>query len=158
MPEITQALVALLMVRGETCFPVLPYHAGVTRAAREQVQIGLRNLPHGLLSKRWADLQFAHYQQTEQRRSGRKWEADVIKQLWLMSFKMWEHQNSVLHSDENLRAQRKVRQLNSKIITEHNRGTLGLAPDGQRLMKEGLAATLAKTHACGEWLVPSWPD
>jgi hypothetical protein len=45
----------------------------------------------------WTDLQDEYYQHIRSRRKGRQWLAKIIRQIWLVSWDMWNLRNKALH-------------------------------------------------------------
>ncbi len=84
-------------------------------ALRDQRSIDPYGLPDGLISSKWTPIQARHYQSTGSRRSAPKWAASLVKELWLIGFKMWEHRNTVKFSDESFANRRLSRQVNGRI-------------------------------------------
>ena len=93
-------------------------------AFRSQMLIGCQGLLEGRLSTHWAVLQQQHFHRIGSRRSSRLWASRLIQQLILIGFYMWEHRNSVRHSDDNVNYRERSRQVNERIHSQFDMGPM----------------------------------
>ena len=92
-------------------------------AFRSQMLIGCQGLLEGRLSTHWAVLQQQHFHRIGSRRSSRLWASRLTQQLILIGFYMWEHRNSVQHSDDNVNLRERSRLVNDRIHSQFDMGT-----------------------------------
>ncbi len=78
---------------------------------KQQADIGWNLFLEGWIAKEWELVQQAYYQLIQSRRTGKRWLISIIKKLWQVAWDMWDHQNQILHEEENAVAQRILRQL-----------------------------------------------
>lgn len=67
------------------------------QASEEQAAIGWGAFLDGFLSPLWVELQQRYLLSIGSRRSGHRWVAGLIQQLWGVGWSMWDHWNEVLH-------------------------------------------------------------
>ena len=61
----------------------------------EQDRIGWENFLLGRMSKKILQAQQVHYSNIGSRRTGSSWATKLIRQGWLVIWKMWEHHNHI---------------------------------------------------------------
>ena len=71
---------------------------GVFKVFTAQKSIGWRLFIDGCFSYEWAKVQQEYLDWMGSRKSGKKWVANLICQLWDLQWNTWMHRNSVLHN------------------------------------------------------------
>ena len=118
----------------------------IAAAIRSQRCIGCQGLLEGRLSSLWVPLQQHYYRSIGSRRSASLWAARLSQQLIHLGFSMWEHRNSIKHSDLSLQAQERIRQVDAEIHSQFDMGTSDLPPlvrqslsgDRRRVLRKSL--------------------
>lgn len=67
------------------------------QALEGQDRIGWNNFVYGRPHYLWSISQLAFYQSTGSTKSPRRWLQAILKQLWAISWDMWQHRNHVKH-------------------------------------------------------------
>ncbi|CAJ1938568.1 unnamed protein product [Cylindrotheca closterium] len=134
-PAIKHALLSLL--KG-VCDPSLPsirmVPGGLSSAFRSQQRIGYQGLLEGRLSRQWAPLQEEYLQSRGSQRSPTLWASRLSHQLILLGFQLWEHRNSVQHSEDNVQLQERSQQVNDGIHNQFDMGPTDLPKVVQRML------------------------
>ncbi len=94
--------------------------------ARQQALLGWQALFEGVLASDWSSLQQSHYDKSGSRRTGLKWVSQHSHKIWQAVFKMWEHQNAVLHKSGAISEFSGSRELYAVCIREFELGTVHL--------------------------------
>ena len=153
-PYISQAILSLL--REVRSAPPLDLHCfphWMHSAIRSQRLIGPQGLLEGRLSTQWTSIQAEYFQEIGSRQSAPLWTSRLIQQLILIGFYMWEHRNSVKHSDDNVLLQRRSRIVDEGIRSQFEMGTTDLPPEIRPMLRHGIARTLRKSLIAREtWL------
>ena len=153
-PYISQAILSLL--REVRSAPPLDLHCfphWMHSAIRSQRLIGPQGLLEGRLSTQWTSIQAVYFQEIGSRQSAPLWTSRLIQQLILIGFYMWEHRNSVKHSDDNVLLQRRSRIVDEGIRSQFEMGTTDLPPEIRPMLRHGIARTLRKSLIAREtWL------
>ena len=77
----------------------------------------------------------------------------MSQQLIQIGFSMWEHRNSIKHSDLSLQAQARIRQVDDAIHSQFDMGTADLPQASRRFLSCGRQQVLRKSLADKEtWL------
>jgi hypothetical protein len=112
---------------------------GLTSACDEQDDIGWDAAMEGRWAESWIKVQERHFKFLHLRRSGKRWLTEIIKQLWNVSWDLWDHRNQV-NIENKTREQRLINCPN--IRAEYNLGTEGLDRYDCRLFTKPLDNTL----------------
>ncbi|CAJ1945361.1 unnamed protein product [Cylindrotheca closterium] len=127
-PAIKHAILHLLQGVRDPSLPssrVVPLH--LCSAFLSQQCIGYQGLLEGRLSVQWAALQEQYLQSRGSQRSPTLWVFRLLHQLILLGFHMWEHRNSVQHSEDNVQLLRERSQLvNGGIHSQFDMGPTNL--------------------------------
>jgi hypothetical protein len=92
-------------------------------ALEEQDKAGWDNAFNGRWVKHWAIAQADYYRRRNIKRTGRRWLANIILQLFKTSWDLWEYCNGILHHvEEGVEA----KQLNADIAQEYATGFVDL--------------------------------
>ena len=153
-PDIKSALLDLLHHHrfGSPLPETVPQ--SIAQAVKSQRIIGPRGLTEGLLAREWASLQDAHYRALPaKRRSGNRWAALLIEQLWEMGFSMWEHRNKIMHSPDSVQAKQDLEKADTQIQEEFGTGGADLPTSAQHLFRLTLKQRLKQNLSDKEhWL------
>ena len=126
---------------------------GVATAFRSQRCIGCQGLLEGRLSSKWIPLQQSYLRSLHSRRSASLWASRMSQQLIQIGFSMWEHRNSIKHSDLSLQAQARIRQVDAAIHSQFDMGAADLPQDIRPLLSGDRRRVLRKSLADKEvWL------
>ena len=74
-------------------------------------------------------MQRSYLRSLHSRRSASLWASRMSQQLIQIGFSMWEHRNSIKHSDLSLQAQERIRQVDDDILVQFELGTADLPQD-----------------------------
>jgi hypothetical protein len=112
---------------------------GLRQAVLEQDDIGWDGALEGRWSSSWIEIQERHFTFIHLRRSGKRWLTAIIKQLWNVSWDLWDHRNNV--NIEN--KEKELRLANAiKIRNEYSLGPEGLDKYDRKMFSKSLAVTL----------------
>jgi len=146
--EINQAILEILKEirqpppsRSWFCSPAM------AAAFRSQRCIGCQGLFEGRISTKWLPLQQSYLRSFHSRRLASLWASRMSQQLIQIGFSMWEHRNSIKHSDLSLQAQARIHQVDDAIHSQFDMGTadfprnirLLLSGDRRRVLRKFLA-------------------
>ncbi|CAJ1966071.1 unnamed protein product [Cylindrotheca closterium] len=106
----------------------------IGRAFLSQQRIGYQGLLEGRLSVQWAALQEQYLQSRGSQRSPTLWVSRLSHQLILLGFHMWEHRNSVQHSEDNVQLRERSRLVNDGIHSQCDMGPTDLPKVVQRML------------------------
>ena len=153
-PAIKEAILEILK---EIRQPFRPcprlYPPAVDSAFRSQRRIGCQGLLEGRLSSQWIPLQQSYLRSLHSRRSASLWASRISQQLIQIGFSMWEHRNSIKHSDLSLQAQARIRQVDDALHAQFDMGTADLPQESRRFLSSGRQQILRKPLADKEtWL------
>jgi hypothetical protein len=84
-------------------------------AAEQQNDIGWQAMAKGWTAEEWAVIQQEYYKLIGSRKTWKRYLVEIIKKLWLITWDMWEHRNSILHNTENVHSQTQEAYLNKKM-------------------------------------------
>ena len=110
--------------------------AAVSEAIEEQDSIGWWNFLLGRVSRKFAEVQSEHFKSIQSRRTGRPWLTGLIRQVWDLSFQMWEHRNNILHSDYSPHQLAKLERLRTQAREQFLQGTRGLLPQDHHFLQD----------------------
>jgi len=129
------------------------FSPAVATPFRSQRCIGCQGLLEGRLSSKWLPLQQSYLRSFHGRRSASLWASRMSQQLIQIGFSMWEHRNSIKHSDLSLQAQARIRQVDDAIHSQFDMGTADLPRDIRPLLFGDRRRVLRKSLADKEtWL------
>jgi hypothetical protein len=106
----------------------------VLEVMSNQDQIGWWSFLLGRVHHSFADIQTNYYQSQGSQRTGRPWLTSLIKQVWEVSFAMWEHRNSIHHSGHSPHTANQLHCLRAQAQEELDLGTMGLLPQDHHWM------------------------
>ncbi|CAJ1953818.1 unnamed protein product [Cylindrotheca closterium] len=122
-PSIKTAILQLLHgVRTPTSSPLRTISPSVRPAFLVQQVIGSQGLLEGRIALSWLPLQQQHYDKIRCRRSVSLWASRLSQQLISIGFYMWEQQNSVQHSDDNVQLRERHSTANEGIHSHFDMG------------------------------------
>ena len=100
-------------------FPFRQFTLGRTvySALHEQDAINWSNFLMGRLSKKWKDAQdeWIVMTSTKWKRSSQRWFTKAVLAIWEVSWKQWQHRNSILHDEQHPWKQRDIGELDKEI-------------------------------------------
>ncbi|CAJ1963136.1 unnamed protein product [Cylindrotheca closterium] len=134
-PAIKHAILYLLQGVRDPSLPrsrLVPVR--LRRAFLSQQRIGYQGLLEGRLSVQWAALQEQYLQSRGSQRSPTLWVSRLSHQLILLGFHMWEHRNSVQHSEDNVQLRERSRLVNDGIHSQFDMGPTDLPKVVQRML------------------------
>ena len=73
------------------------YDPAISRAVQSQTQIGWQDMIEGLVAAPWRQLQQTYYNNTQSRKTGKRWLIGLRTQLIRMGRRQWLHRNHVKH-------------------------------------------------------------
>ena len=102
----------------------------------DQHQLGWERLFYGIWSNGWVAVQSQHLQEIGSRKSALLWLSKVQSKIWMMTFALWEHRNTVLHNVNDSVYPQELTAINGEIIQEMHLGAIHL-PNSQRYLFHG---------------------
>jgi hypothetical protein len=108
----------------------------------QQTRLGWKAMLEGLMVKDWANLQRAHYTDTGDRRSVKRWTQRMNKALHHLAHDMWEHRNNIKHRTVRPHDELANRHLNQQIASQWTLGPDGLPPGDHHHFNTPLANLL----------------
>ena len=141
---------ALVRSRGLGDFYKSQSHCTPDLAATIQAQdtIGWQSFFEGFLATEWELLLDRYFDSINSRRSGRRWCAGLIHQLWLLIHDLWVHRNTILHDHVPASTQLATAQMHASISGQYNQGLDGLSPTHFRsYFSRPLSALLALSES-----------
>ena len=153
-PDISKAIVAGLQHWRNGTDNDIPTEGSTQYALAQQTDIGWGNLLEGWISSEWAIAQQTYYDSIHSRRSGTRWASSLLRRIWMISWEMWDHRNTVLHQQENVVSNIHESLLHRKIQRMHSKlGQLSLRVKDSYLCSLPLPVLLKKTWSYKtEWL------
>ena len=123
--------------------------ATVNKAVDEQDQIGWHKFFEGRVSRYWSEAQSIHLQSIGSKKSGIKWMARFIKEIWYtVARAQWKHRCDVLHGHDKYDEMTGMADTDSQIRTLYHQGDNELAPLDKALIRgTTLEAVLKMTTA-----------
>ena len=103
-------------------------------AIQEQDQIGWWNFMLGRVSKKITSLQDQYYDRINSKFTGATWTRRLIKEIWKVSWNMWEQRNDRLHKGDTPENTRIVLRLHREIQEELAKGRSGLQKKDRHLI------------------------
>ena len=102
-PQFTVLLIKHLRAWHDDTPIIIPpgYNEDLIAAFAEQSSIGWYNFLLGRVSHRFTLHQHHRLRALNRRTTGQAWIAQLIQQVWDISWGMWEHRNNILHSPEH---------------------------------------------------------
>lgn len=93
-------------------------------AIDHQNKIGWNNVPLGLISSFWNEVQEQHHTHMKYKYTlGKRWVVELIKKCWMILWDMWDHRNGILHSQTTTAEKKKEeRKINQQIKNELKKG------------------------------------
>ena len=110
-------------------------HPALREAIAEQDSIGWENFLLGRVSTKFITVQQVHYTNIGSRKTGSKWATKLIRQLWLVVWKMWEHRNHINNTDLTQQQRRERAQLLGQVNQEFTKGRHGLQKEDRHLLR-----------------------
>ncbi|CAJ1947567.1 unnamed protein product [Cylindrotheca closterium] len=153
-PSIKTAILQLLQgVLTPPSFPPRTISSSVWPAFLAQQVIGSQGLLEGRIASSWLPLQQQHYDKIRCRRSVSLWASRLSQQLISIGFYMWEQQNSIQHSDDNVQLRERHSIVNEGIHSQFDMGPDDL-PKEMRPMLTSRRRVLCKPLVVDkeEWL------
>jgi len=151
-PEIIISIIATLSPTNQDSFflhlpPQSSKHCVV--AAKQQDIIGRNNFFKGHIARAWvkAQQQHLHIRGEEHSTSkSEKWATNLVSQIYILAYSMWEHRNSIVHAKVEANLNRiESDALNKKIQDTYDKNTEGGQPDTRIFFREGIQRTLQKS-------------
>jgi hypothetical protein len=129
----------------------------VMEAMIEQDSIGWYNLINGFISKKWAKIQQAHFQDIGNMKSPILWISRFQKRIWEIPWTMWQHRNEFLHNDGRTVHFQETAAINQAIRDEYDLAQHGLPDNYQHLFQEELEDIINQDiYARQAWLTSVW--
>jgi len=108
----------------------------ITRALRQQSEIGWHNFILGRHHSLFEATQHAHYLANKSKKTGRRWAVALIKKLTEVSWDMWQHRNSILHNtSDNFHTKMLEEEVDRAIAREFRKGNRNVLRRDKQLFK-----------------------
>ena len=108
----------------------------IREAVQEQDRIGWENFLLGRMSKKFLQAQQAHYSNLNSQKTGNSWATKLIRQGWLMVWKMWEHRNHINTSTLAPQQRRERGHLLTRVRQEFAKGKSTLLKEDHYLLED----------------------
>ena len=105
-------------------------------AIEEQYAIGWYQFLLGRISHVMVDAQNEHYKKIRSQKSGQSWATGLVRQVWKITWGMWEHRNDILHQKITPQKLRKKNQLLVLVEEQFQLGADGLAPTDRTKLRD----------------------
>jgi hypothetical protein len=77
----------------------------------------------GSMAKSWLPIQAAHLRSQGSRKTAKTWATGLVRQLWKVAFKMWQHPNTWQHDGSNPEYLRQHAKLDQQVAAAWSQGT-----------------------------------
>ena len=152
-PVIRLSIISILSLVRNPSTTSLPPPTTARVAYESQMIIGVQGLLEDRISRLWEPLQQLYYISHRKRRSSSLWAARLAQQLIMLGRYMWDHRNSVKHSDDNVVLQERSLEVNAAIQTQFEMGPEGLPRLIRPMVRNDIRKTLRLPLAKREdWL------
>ena len=129
---------------------------GILEAAGNQEKVGWERLFYGELAIGWVETQQRYNEWVRNRRSARRWGAELVKKCLEIAWDQWQHRNGILHDVEQARSDKQRREKTEKgIRDEYGRGARGLPETERAMVRGGIERVLRMTVGARELWVRS---
>ena len=113
-----------------------------------QSAVGWGRFFEGWVVLQWTEQQHQYYKVIRSHRTGRRWTIAILQKLWNTAWDMWEqweHQNGILHEQENLVTRSMIIQLNARVSRVYiDLSSRALRHNDRHLVHLSLSALLKK--------------
>ena len=135
------ALTSAILTRLEAWQQAVPLQPikgsrALKEAIEAQDQLGWENFLLGRLSPTLSQYQQVHYTNIGSQKTGKAWLARLIRQLWLVCWRMWEHRNFINNSTLTDEEKRERSHLLSQVHQEFAKGSSTLLKTDRYLLKK----------------------
>jgi hypothetical protein len=146
VPAVRQCIVLALSARNLMQTFEAVSATSIRTIAMAQDHIGWINFTEGKISKRWRQLQTAHYQSAHSRHTADQWAAGLVTSLLSMVHSQWTDRCNILHARDaqGLRLQ-EAQALATAIDFQFQSGLDGLRPRDHHLISRGKDCVLQMT-------------
>ena len=111
---------------------------GLSEAQRGQETIGWERLFYGELAKGWVETQQRYNEWIRNRRSARRWGAELLKKCMDIAWDQWQHRNGILHDKEKNQNEIQQQQRTEAMVREEfEKGADGLLDTERQMMRGG---------------------
>ena len=105
-------------------------------AINDQLRLGWDRILYGVWSASWETIQQQHFENIGSKKSATVWFSLLQQKLWMITFHLWEHRNTVLHTTLHSIHPSEIVAINDEITQEVQVGLAGL-PTTQRYLFHG---------------------
>jgi hypothetical protein len=108
----------------------------ITRALRQQSEIGWHNFILGRHHHLFEATQHKYYLANKSKKTGRRWAVALIKKLTGVAWDMWQHRNSILHNtSDNFHTKMLEEEVDLAIAREFRKGNRNVLTRDKQLFK-----------------------
>ena len=93
------------------------YSSRLQDALQQQNQIGWQSFLEGYWSIKWREYQTHHLVSIQSQRSSVLWISQLQRRIWKVAWTLWEHRNTILHSEGKTIHQYEADLINQRDIT-----------------------------------------
>ena len=153
-PSITDVILARLALwrAGDPLPPCQTPHVPTRQAVAAQDALGWENFLLGRLSPLWAAAQQDHFTSMGSSKQGKTWVPKLIRQLWLVGWKMWQHRNHIQHRTLTPQDKRHRAHLLGRVSQQFARGKNTLNLDDHYLLENQQDVRKYSNGDLEEWL------
>ena len=141
---------------GRTPLPVTLSYP-LTAAISVQDEIGWQDFLFGLVNTDLVQLQNQHLQASGLQKTGATWFSNLVRLLWDLQKKLWDHRNSILHASARTVHESELQAINAAVRWELLVGRNGLSSEYNRFFSVEIDR-LIRTDALAkqQWLSTVW--
>lgn len=124
-------------------------------AVAAQDEIGWQNFFEGRVSIYWAETQEIYLQSIGSKKSGTKWMARLIKEIWItVALTQWKHRCGILHGHDKYDEMTGMADIDAQIQSLYEKGADSLSPLDQGLIRGNSLPSILKmtTAQRKQWL------
>ena len=121
-------------------------------ATEEQYAIGWYQFLLGRITHLFADAQTAHYKHIHSQKKGSTWAKNLIKEVWKITWHMWDNRNENLHTKTTPQKQREREQLLLQVEEQFEMGTADLAPHDHNKLRDKIKIIALPTPDLKLWI------
>ena len=118
----------------------------------EQDSIGWENFFFGRITSSFAEYQQTHFSNIKKQNQGKTWVAKLIRQLWLVMRKMWDHRNKINKETVPQSQKDQLNNLRRIVRQEFAAGTKGLLPEDKELLQDKEAVMNYDLRRTQDWV------
>lgn len=158
-PNLIEAILENINAWRESRPPKLSANSAqkLTEAIEMQTKIGWSSFIRGFVYCDWKEIQRAHLQKIQSKKSHKRWLKMLIIKFWQISWDMWRFRNGILHTQSTTHITNFTFLLTTEIVKEMDYGGRLLPPTCKYLFNQSQSKLLSTTTNNKKlWLANVW--